>query len=362
MAKTVKFVVMKIVPMIDTFSIWWKQKLNLGIKPACLSLFAIGLSITFMINACSLGQTQSLKPLRIGLITWPGTDIILYAQQASKIFKQRGLEIEIVRFPSTQDIGPAVMRGGIDAGLITLWDAMQVYPGNGKPLVLMTADVSAGSDGIVSRTEIKSVKNLRGKKVSAKLGVINHLVLLEALKVHQIKPLEVQILDYSNDVAVQKLKAGQIDAAVMWEPILGETAQSIKGNVIHTTKDVDSLAIDILMSSDTIVKSKQAELKQFMLAWFDVMHAVDTKPTEVFEVVGKKLGQSSQSFASDYAGLKKGDIALNKRMFAVNGRLNSAKTEIVQLLQSDPRHGRVIRQDVEFDATLVNKAIAEWKP
>ena len=91
------------------------------------------------------------------------------------------------------------------------------------------------------------------------------------------------------------------------------------------------------------------------------MHAVETQPKKVFETVGEKLGQSGESVARDYAGLKKGDITLNRRMFAADGRLNSAKTEIVQLLESDPRHGRVIREDVKIDGSLVNEAMAGWK-
>jgi NitT/TauT family transport system substrate-binding protein len=351
---------MKVAQIIDTLSIWWKQNLRLGIKPAFFCLFAIALSLTFVINGCNFGQNQSLKPLRVGITSWVGFDILRYAQP-SEIFKQRGLEVEFVQFENSQDSSRAVIRGGLDAAFTSFWDVMQVDPGKGKPVVLMTTDISAGADGIVAKPEIKSIENLRGKRVGAKLGTVNHLILLEALKAHQIKPSEVQILDYSNEVAVQKIGTGEIDAAVLWEPMLGETAKSIKGNVIYTTKQVDSLMIDILMSSGNMMKAKKAELKQFILAWFDVMHAVETQPTEVFKAAGKKLGQSSESFASDYAGLKKGDITLNKRMFAADGRLNFAKAEIVQLLQADPRHGRVIRQDVEIDPTLVNEAMAGWK-
>jgi NitT/TauT family transport system substrate-binding protein len=347
--------------IIDTLSISWKQKLKLGIKSTWLCWFAIALSLTFLINACSLGQNQSLKPLRVGITSWVGFDIARYAEP-SGIFKQRGLEIDFVRFENQQDSSRAVMRGALDAAFVSLWDVMQVDPGNGKPVVLMTTNISAGADGIVAKPEIKSVEDLRGKKVGAKLGTVNHLILLEALKANQIKPSDVQLLDYSNEVAAQKIKEGEIDAAVLWEPMLGETAKNIKGNVIYTTKQVDSLVIDALMSSDMIVKAKKAELKQFMLEWFDVMHAVETQPKEVFNTVGKKLGQSGESFASDYAGLKKGDMTLNRRMFAAEGRLNSAKAEIVQLLKADPRHGRVIRQDVQIDATLVNEAMAGWKP
>ena len=351
---------MKIAQIIGKLGICWQQRLRLVIQPTFLCLFAIALSLTAIANGCSLGQNQSLKPLRVGITSWVGFDIVRYAQ-SSGIFKQRGLEVELVQFENQQDSSRAVIRGGLDAAFVSFWDVMQVDPGNGKPVVLMTTNISAGADGIVAKPEIKSVKDLRGKQVGAKLGTVNHLILLEALKANQIKPADVKILDYSNEVAAEKIKTSAIDAAVLWQPMLGETAKNIKGNVIHTTKQVDSLVIDILMSSDRVVKEKKSQLKQFLLAWFDVMHAVENQPKKVFSAVGEKLGQTGESFASDYAGLKKGDMTLNRRMFTANGRLNSAKTEIVQLLQADPRHGRVIRQDVVINAALVNEVMAGWK-
>ncbi|MEG4321804.1 MULTISPECIES: ABC transporter substrate-binding protein [unclassified Microcoleus] len=336
-------------------------KPKLGIKPTFFSLCAIALTLTFALNACTFGHNQSLKPLRVGITSWVGFDVVLYAQ-ASELFKQRGLKVELVRFDNQQDSCRAVMNNRLDAAFASFWDVMQVDSGNQIPVVLMTTNISAGSDGIVAKPEIKSVEDLRGKRVGAKLGTVNHLILLEALKAHKMKPADVEIIDYSNEVAAQKITSEDIDAAILWGPMLGETAQTIKGNVIYTTKQVDSLVIDILMSNDKTVKAKKAELTQFILAWFDVMHAVETKPNQVFELVAKKLGQSSASFASDYAGLKKGDIAMNQRMFQTNGRLNSAKTQIIQLLKEDPRHGRVIRQDVKIDGSLVSKAMEVWNP
>ncbi|WP_293157586.1 ABC transporter substrate-binding protein [Microcoleus sp. CAWBG50] len=338
----------------------WKPKSKLNIKPG-FCLFAIALCLTFLTNACGFGFNQSLKPLRVGITSWVGFDIALYAQ-ASGIFKQRGLKVELIRFENQQDSSRAVMRGSLDAAFTSFWDVMQVDSGDSKPLVLMTTNISAGADGIVAQQRIKSVANLQAKKVGAKLGTVNHLILLEALKVNQIKPSNVQILDYSNEVSAQKIKEGEIDAAILWEPMLGDTAKSINGNIIYTTKQVDSLVIDTLMSSDKIAKAKKAELKQFILAWFDVMHAVETQPKKVFNAVGKQLGQTGEAFASNYAGLKKGDMTLNRRMFGPENRLKSAKEEIIQLLKSDPRHNRVIRQDVEIDNSLINEVMAEWKP
>ncbi len=77
---------------------------------------------------------------------------------------------------------------------------------------------------------------------------------------------------------------------------------------------------------------------------------------------GQKLGQTGESFGRDYAGLKKGDISLNQRMFQPQGRLQEAVEQIVKLLEEDRRHGRIIRQDVEINQDPVMAAIEEWTP
>ncbi|MEC4802981.1 MAG: hypothetical protein SAJ12_12645 [Jaaginema sp. PMC 1079.18] len=49
-------------------------------------------------------------------------------------------------------------------------------------------------------------------------------------------------------------------------------------------------------------------------------------------------------------------------MFANNGRLSQASKVMATLLKKDPRHGRVIREDVEINPEPVLQAIAQWQP
>jgi NitT/TauT family transport system substrate-binding protein len=290
---------------------------------------------------------------------WPGYAIALYAKDAG-LFEKRGLNVELVRFNNQQDNIRATIRGSLDASFVPLWEALQVDPGNDRPAYLMAADISYGSDGIVARPEVKSIADLQGKTVGAKLGTVSHLILLEALKSNNLKPSDVDIKDVSNDTAVQLLKQGQLDAAVLWEPLLSQTATEIKGQIIFTTKDVDSLVIDGLATRASFATQHQAELTQFILAWFDTIHAVETQPDAVFKNVAQQLGQTPESFRQDYSGLKKGDITLNQRMF--DGRLQEAKQEIIQLLHTDPRHRQVIREDIDINDRPMMAAIQAWKP
>ena len=186
------------------------------------------------------------------------------------------------------------------------------------------------------------------------------MILLEALKANQLKPEDVEIVDVSNERGASMLMKGEVSASVLWEPLMEKTAKAVGGQVIYTTADVDSVVIDGLATRSSIIQAKQDELVRFIQAWFDVMKAVETKPQEVFASVGKQLNMTAEEFATDYQGLIKGDLALNQRMFK-GGRLLEAYQQTRQLLLSDPRHGRNIREDVEINAIPITTATKNWQ-
>ena len=332
---------------------------RLGSWRSFSGLIFIALIISLGLNACAVGQPK-LQSLKVGITTWVGFDIVRYAQTAD-LFQKHGLTVDLVQFENQQDSARAVMRGSLDAAFSSLWDVVQIDSGNDKPAVVIVTNISHGSDGIVTQSAIKSVEALRGKRVGAKLGTVNHLILLEALKFHRMKPAAVTIEDVSNETAVELMAKGTLDGAVIWQPLLGDTAKKIKGNIVYTTKELNSLVIDTLVSSATTAKTKKAALTQFAAAWLDVMHAIDTDPKTVYEQVGKQLGQSGDSFGSDYAGLIKGDISLQQQMFQSQGGLKQAIAQLSQLLQDDPRAGRAPRKDVEINSGPITAAIEAWK-
>ncbi|MGK7899060.1 MAG: ABC transporter substrate-binding protein [Xenococcus sp. (in: cyanobacteria)] len=337
-----------------------KNKFKIKVWFSRLILFIVTLTLSLIIHGCNLQQNNTLKTLRVGINNWPGFNIVLYAQETG-LFKKRGLEVELVRFQNGSDAARAMLRGSIDASFGTIWEAKQLDPGNDKPIFVLVTNVSSGSDGIVTQPNLKSVSDLKGKKLGAKLGTVNHLILLEALKLYNMKPTDVAIDNISNQAAAEKMQQGLLDGAVIWEPLLSNTAQDIQGNIVFTTKDLDSLVIDGLVTRSETLRNKKEELIRFMVSWFDLMAAVERKPNEVFEIVSQQLNQTPESFARDYAGLQKGDIALNEQMFEPQGRLMQALKKMNKLLKEDSRHGRIVREDVEINRETVMKAIERWQ-
>lgn len=323
-----------------------------------LILISIVFWMAIAVHGCSFYPTPSLKELQVGMNTWPGYQIALYAQTAG-LFQKHGLAVKFVRFNNQQDNIRATMRGTLDASFVPLSEVMQVDPTAEKPVFVLVVDVSHGSDGIVALPGINSVKDLKGKQVSAKLGTVSHLILLEALNAYNIPPEEVDIVDTANEHGIELLKEGKISASVLWEPLLADTAKAIGGTVIHTTANLDSLVIDGLTTRSSILTTKRDELTRFIKAWFEVMEAVETRPQEVFASVAQQIGTTPEIFAEDYHGLKKGDLTMNRWMFT-EGRLQRAYEETRELLLGDSRHGKIIRDDIEINAEPITRAVPNW--
>ena len=324
-----------------------------------VTLILLSFAIAISIKGCSFNSTGTLKPFKVGMNSWPGYQVALYAQETG-LFRKHGLEVEFVRFTNQQDNIRATMRLAQDASFVPLAEVMQVDASQEQPIFVMVADISAGSDGIVASPQITSIKDLKGKKVSVKLGTVPHLVLLEALKANQLKPDDIEIVDAINERGAEMLKQGKISAAVLWEPLLSDTAKAIGGKVIYTTRDVDSVVIDGLATRSSIITTKQDELVRFIQTWFDIMKIIETNPQEVFASVAKQIGTRVEIFAEDYKGLKKGDLEMNRRMFE-GGRLQAASQQTSQLLLDDIRHGRIVREKVEINPGPIVKATNNWK-
>jgi NitT/TauT family transport system substrate-binding protein len=309
--------------------------------------------------ACKAIDGDEPMTLRIGVSQWPGFDIVHHGRE-QKLFEKRGLDVQLMRFDNQQDAARAVVLGSLDAAFVSVWDMIQVVPANDSPAFILVTNVSHGADGIVARPGIATLADLRGKRVTAKLATINHLILLEALALHRMTPDDVQIVDIDNQRAERRMYEGSVDAAVLWEPALSQIAGTTGGSILYTTREVDSLIVDGLVTSKKALADKREALVRLLLVWFDIMYDLETHPDQVYANAGAAIGVDAGTFARSYAGLERGDRDLNRRMFD-QGRLLRAIDAQAELLRTLPQGGTV-RADAIIAPDLVAAALARWRP
>jgi NitT/TauT family transport system substrate-binding protein len=308
--------------------------------------------------ACQTSAAPERLKLRIGISQWPGFDVFYHARQRG-LFEKRGLDVQLMKFDNQQDAARAAVLGSLDAAFVAAWDMLQVVPGNDSPAMFLVTNISYGADGIVARPGITSMAELRGKRVAAKVAAVNHLILSEALALHRIGANEIELVDIDNAVAERQMYEGSVDAATIWEPALSQIAARTGGSILYTTREIDSAVVDGLITSKQTIAARREALIRLILVWFDVMHALEREPDQVYADAGAAIGVDAATFARSYAGVKKGDRALNRRMF-IEGGLRHALVTAVEVLRHSPA-SHPPRTDA-IAPELLAAALERWRP
>lgn len=230
----------------------------------------------------SLTTAHAGEPYRVGFNNWIGF-IAFFAAREKGMFKAAGLDVEAKSFNAPGEGLVPLLTGDLDAHLTTL-DAVVLKSAEspGKLKVVDLVDTSAGADAVVAAKDVKSVKDLKGKKVAVTVGECNEILLVKALESVGMTEKDVVIANMDPDAAGAALKAGSVDAAVTWEPWITQLSGA-GSNVLYSTRNAPNILLDcIAVTSDT---SKAATTKTFLKVMDAATKWVEANPGEAAKLV-----------------------------------------------------------------------------
>ena len=259
-------------------------------------------------------------PLKIAYSDWPGWVAWDVAEQKGW-FKEEGVEVELKWFEYSPSMD-AFSAGKVDAVSMTNGDAL-VTGSTGAPSVAIAInDYSNGNDMIIAKAGITSLADLKGKKIGVEVGLVDHLLLLNALQSVKLSEKDVKIVPMKTDQAAQTLKSGSVDAVAAWQPNSGAALKEVPGSTaIYTSANVPGLIYDVLAVNPKSLTERRADWTKVVKVWFRVANYIkDEKNIEdsakiMSARVGltpdayKKLmgGTAFQDLAGDLLHYKKGD-------------------------------------------------------
>lgn len=241
--------------------------------------------------AAPLQAAAPLKPYKVGYNAWIGSIAFFVAQQKG-FFKEEGLDVQTKSFSSPGDGLKPLLSGDLDAVLSTADSVLTVVdkaPGQLK--VVYLTDTSAGADAILAKKDIKSIKEMKGKKVAATLGQCNQLLLDKALEKAGLSEKDVNLVNMNPDDAGAAFAAGQIDVAVTWEPWITKVSGEKTGHVIFSSKETPNLILDVLAVNTKGAAKKSAETRAFLKALNRGYDFVQSHKEEAIALAGKALEQ-----------------------------------------------------------------------
>ena len=253
-------------------------------------------------------------PIKIGYSDWPGWTAWEIAKSKG-LFKKNGVTVELVWFPIYTDSLNALNTGKLDANCQTWSDTIPPLA-EGIPLkVVLVNDNSFGNDGLIAKTGITSVKDLKGKTVATELGTCDHFLLLQALSKAGMTEKDVNYKNLTVPDAAAAYIAGKVDAAVVWQPWLYQLEKEKKGTVLFNSGNIPGLIPDLLVFKADVAKSRAAEIQKIVNTWFEVVAYIKSNQDDAVKIMAKVVEQKPEDYAVFLPGTKFFDLAANKEAF-----------------------------------------------
>jgi NitT/TauT family transport system substrate-binding protein len=239
-----------------------------------------GWTLGLMLAVASVGaRPASAATLTVGYSDWPGWVAWQVAIDKGWL-KDAGLDVNFQWFDYSASMD-AFAAGKIDGNLMTNGDTLVTGSGGGKGIMIMLTDYSSGNDMIVGRPGIKTLKDLKGKKVGIEVGLVEHLLLLQGLKSVGMTEKDVTLVNAKTNETPQVLASKQVDAIGAWQPVSGQAMKALPGShPIYTSSQAPGLIYDVLAVSPTSLNAHRDDWMKLIKVWERVVHYINDPKTQ----------------------------------------------------------------------------------
>lgn len=232
-------------------------------------------------------KIENGKPLKIGYSSWPGWFVWSLIKEKG-IFEKNGVNVELVWFPVYSDSLQALNSGQIDLVCANLNDSLAAANHGLRPKVVLVTDISAGADALIAKPQYKSVKELKGKSIALEIGTLSHLLLLNILDRNGMSEKDVNVVNMAAQDAGAGFIAGNLDAAVTWEPFLNQAVQSQKGHILASSKETPGLIVENVMTRAEVLEKRRDDVVKLISAWYDGLEYWENNPDESLALMAKQ--------------------------------------------------------------------------
>ena len=251
---------------------------------------AVSLVLAAVVSVFIAASTSSAADtLKLGYATWVGNGPFFVALEKG-FFDEEGVEVELITMDDPKVRMAALQAGRIDAAAAGL-DNILFFVKPDLPLqYLLVLDDSKGGDGIIARTEIETIADLKGKQVAYSEGSVSQYLLNVMLRRAGLGIDDIESVNMKVGDAGSAFVAGRLDAAVVWEPWLTRARDTDFGHVLMDTSTAPGLIMDVLVARPDLIESRRDEFAAVVRAWYRAVDHLQSNPQESNEIMARGTG------------------------------------------------------------------------
>ena len=263
-------------------------------------LFVLGMSLSLAIAACSpsdsanqtstAANNQNQEVVRVGHQKYGTLSIVKAQGGLEQRLKPLGVSVQWIEFPAGPQLLEALNAGSIDFG--HTGETPPVFAqAAGVPLAYVASEPPAprGEAILVPKdSEIKSIADLKGRRVVLNKGSNVHYLLLQALAAAGLQVSDIQAVYLPPADARAAFERKSVDAWVIWDPFFAVAEQATGARIL---KDGEGLVAnrEFYLASQTFVEQHSDRVQAILAEIQQVDQWAASRPREVAELLSPKL-------------------------------------------------------------------------
>ena len=228
------------------------KKIAVIIAVVVIALIIIGAASAGWLN---LGGNNSANKVTIGYLP-SDHDSALFVADAQGLYKEKGIETELVQFNNGGDLMTAMASGEVDVGYVGISPVLSSIE-KGVPVKIISSAQNEGSGIIVSNNSgIKAAADLSGKTVATPgEASIQYVLLNYYLSRNGLSMANVNASAMKTPSINDAINTNTIDAGVTFQPFVS-TSEAAGNTVLATSNDIlpDHPCCVVVASQDLIDK------------------------------------------------------------------------------------------------------------
>ena len=300
-----------------------------------------GLVACMLMLAGGCGQAP-VPPMRIGIDPWPGYAPLHLARHLGALPESK---FRLVEFSTTSESSRSFRNGIIEATCSTLDDALRAQQSDLDIVILLALDESIGGDALLARPEIKSLAELKGRRIAVDVGSVGTLLLARALDHGRLALRDVTLVYLPIDRHLAAFRAGEVDAAATNEPMRTRLLEMGAVDLFNSTR-IPGEIVDVLLVRRDYLQRHPARGEALRKAWFAALEELRRARSDAMRVMATRTQTKPAVLESSLNGVQFADEAANRELLGGPAPKLKATAERLRAVM---RERGLLKGDVNID-------------
>ena len=255
----------------------------------------------------STDEETEILEIRMGVQPWVGNGPYWIAEEKG-FDEKHGLKIETVSFEQDADVNAALASDDLHVANLATHTTMRMISSHNLDLkAIIFMDESEEADAILASEDVKTVEDLKGKRIAFEEGTTSELLLQQALSEVGMTLDDIDPVFMPASQAGMAMISGDVEIAVTYAPYISEVLdrkQSEGVHILYSGADSPGLISDLVVAKTEFFDQHPEAKEKLRAVWEESLQYWRDNEEEGNEIVANGSGITADELPSILGGLK----------------------------------------------------------